>query len=356
MPRMRRKSADDPIRALLDWYRARGRDLPWRRNPDPWRVWVSEVMLQQTRVETVLRYYDHFLEAFPSPMALAAADPDRVLKAWEGLGYYRRATQLQQSARIVCERYGGELPGDPVLLGDLPGFGTYLTGAVCCIGFQKPVPAVDGNIERVLARLYRLESRIATASGRREYYRRMLEILPPDRPGDVLQALMDLGSMICRPRPECLQCPLSCHCLANKTGAMEEYPIPVERKRPPVVGRIVLTAVNGDGVLISRRPEKGLLAGMFEFPGVDACDPSAAAALFAEHYGLEVNFQRRRLRYRHVFTHVVWDVQVWSSDTIGGGGLVHRAPLDRLDEYPMPAAFRPIRLLLGSNPSKGDAS
>ena len=257
-------------RAVLERFDEHRRDLPWRRTADPYAIWVSEVMLQQTRVETVVPYYQRWLERFPTVAALAGAATDDVLREWQGLGYYSRARNLQRAARLVRERHGGRLPRDPSALRELPGVGEYTAGAVASIAYGARVPAVDGNVRRVLARVYDLERPTAA-----ELRRRADDLVPPDRPGDFNQALMELGATICTPRaPSCPHCPLAAWCQARRLGVQEQRPVPRPRGPVPHERVVCHVLVRDDGAtLLVRRPEDGLLGGMWEFPG----EPGAAA-------------------------------------------------------------------------------
>jgi len=250
---------------LLDWFQEAGRDLPWRRTHDPYRIWVSEVMLQQTRVETAIPYYLRWMERFPRLEALAEADREEVLGAWAGLGYYSRARNLHDAARQVRERHGGRVPKDPDQFRELPGVGDYTAGAVASIAFGIPVPAVDGNVRRVLARLGDLPD--PSSATLRRWAR---ELLDPDEPGNFNQALMELGATLCTPRaPRCQDCPVASWCGARRYGTQEARPAP--RKRGPVreVHWGVAVLMHGDRVLLSRRGEEGLLGGMWEFPSAE---------------------------------------------------------------------------------------
>ena len=259
--------APDRLRAsLLDHFDRTKRPLPWRSQRTGYRVLVSEFMLQQTRVETVLPYYSRWLDRFPDFDALANATLDDVLRAWQGLGYYSRARNLHRAALVVRERFGGRLPRDPEVLRELPGVGEYTAGAVASIAFGVQVPAVDGNVKRVLSRLYDLES--PSAKALRELAAALVD---PERPGDFNEALMDLGATVCTPRgPDCPTCPLETWCGARAAGTVSLRP-PVSRGRPPPVSEVsVAVVVDGEGrILVGRRPDEGLLAGMWEFPPVD---------------------------------------------------------------------------------------
>lgn len=250
-------------RALLDHYDRARRDLPWRHESDPYRIWVSEVMLQQTRVETVIPYYRRWLELFPDVEALAGATRDEVLLAWQGLGYYRRAARLHEGARVVRERHAGELPDTYEALRGLPGVGEYTAGAVASIAFGRAVPAVDGNVKRVLARLF--DEAAPTAVWLRGV---AADLVDPGRPGDWNQALMELGATVCTPRaPACAACAVAPWCVARRAGTQEERPTRVRHRAVPVASLAVAVVVDDrDRVLLVRRPEGGLLGGLWSFP------------------------------------------------------------------------------------------
>ena len=259
----------DPVqtrRRLLEHYDAHRRDLPWRASREPYRVWVSEIMLQQTRVETVVPYYGRWMERFPTVEALAEADEESVLKAWEGLGYYTRARNLHRSARMVREKFHGALPEDASSLRELPGVGAYSAGAIASIAYGEAVPAVDGNAGRVLSRLFDPDGTSGVL-----LQRRAVDLLDPDRPGDWNQALMELGATVCLPRsPRCGECPLACECRAMAEGTQELRP--TRKRRSPIRTRVyaVLVGQSPRGeLLLVRRPQKGLLGGMWEFPAVE---------------------------------------------------------------------------------------
>ena len=273
LPRIDRMS-----RALLAWYDAGFRDLPWRRDRDAYRVWVSEVMLQQTRVETVIPRYARWLERFPTLAALADAEVDDVLAEWEGLGYYSRARNLHAAARLVRDARGGEVPDTAAGLRDLPGVGEYTAGAVASIAFDRPEPAIDTNARRVLSRLFDLASPSPT-----ELRARAAALIPADRPGDFNQALMELGATVCVARaPRCAECPLARACLARARGTTDSRPGRSARPRVPEfeLGVAVAVAPGGRALLV-RRAERGLLGGLWEFPSREAASgetPAAAAA------------------------------------------------------------------------------
>jgi A/G-specific adenine glycosylase len=271
-------SAPEIRRLLLEAYDRNKRALPWRRDRDPYKIWISEIMLQQTRVETVIPYYMEWMERFPDLNALASADEEEVLRSWQGLGYYSRARNLHSAARLVRERSEGVLPKSASELRSLPGVGEYTAGAVASIAYGEAVPAVDGNVRRVLARLFDLVD-----PGGPELRDLAGQLVDPARPGDFNQALMELGALVCRPRaPACGKCPLSGHCLALGRGTVEYRPRGKNRNAPKEVSMAVVVGVSaslgGKGAFpdpdavrffLRRRPDRGLLARMWEFPGVE---------------------------------------------------------------------------------------
>jgi A/G-specific adenine glycosylase len=293
---------------LLAWYDTHRRDLPWRTAsgaaPDPYRIWISEVMLQQTRVEAVRPYFARWVERFPTLESLAAADHEDVMKAWEGLGYYSRARNLHRAVREVKERYGGRVPEDPALFRALPGVGRYTGGAVLSIAFGQQEPVVDGNVRRVFARLTD-----DPQPKDRDLWAMAGALVTGERPGDLNQALMELGATVCTPRsPRCGACPVSDDCAARKAGTQEQRPLP--RKARPLPHELTATAVvvrDGE-VLMARRPETGRLGGMWEFPGaVRAVGESAAEAAVRavlEGVGVSVAAGEPLGSVDHVFTHV----------------------------------------------------
>ena len=294
---------------LLAWFAEHARDLPWRRDRTPYRVWVAEVMLQQTRVETVLAYYDHFLRRFPTLEALAEASLEEVLRVWEGLGYYARARNLHAAARRVVEEYGGQLPSTFEALRGLPGMGDYTAGAVASIAFGQPVVALDGNGRRVLARLFAVEGDPRRAAVRRRLEAYARSLLPSDRPGLFNEALMELGATVCVPRsPRCDRCPLAEDCRAHRIGAEERFP---ERSPArPVPHHQVAAAVllRGDGrVLVARRREEDFLGGLWEFPGGKQEDGETLQECLArelkEELDIEVEVGERLLTLEHAYTH-----------------------------------------------------
>ena len=299
--------------ALLTWYDRSARKLPWRGIHDPYRTWVSEAMLQQTRVETVLSYYDRFLERFPDLPSLAAADESEVLKLWEGLGYYSRARNLLRGARTVLEDFGGRIPSDPALLRGICGIGPYMAGAIASIAYDVPVPAVDGNVIRVLSRLGGIRKDASSPAVRREITSLAASLVPSERPGDHNQALMDLGASVCVPgTPDCARCPLSVFCDAFRQGDAADLPLLPKARIPRTIPWTVLIVRSGSRVLLRRRTEK-LLQGLWCFPMLEGHPGTGELpALAWSALGLALRDLRPHGNARHVFTHQIWDMQLLS--------------------------------------------
>jgi len=289
---------------LCDWFDENGRDLPWRHTRDPYAVWVSEVMLQQTRVETVLRYYDDFMEAFPTVEALARAPEEVVLKAWEGLGYYRRARYLQRGARYILEERKGEFPRTPEELRKVPGIGEYCAGSIASLAFGVPVPAVDGNVLRVLSRIHRIEDPIDRPAGRQTITDIALAMIPSGRVWSHNQALMELGALVCLPKV-CREsiCPVRNECLALRSGMTETLPVKSARKEATAVERRIYLCIRDNRILVRQRQKgDGLLEGLWEFPGEDADSQAGSVWPFALS-------QEPSVLARHVFTHRIWEMK-----------------------------------------------
>lgn len=343
-------------RDLLEWYDSQKRDLPWRINRDPYRVWVSEIMLQQTRVETVKPYYMNFMEKFPTVRALAEAPEEDVLKAWEGLGYYSRVRNLQAAAREVQARYGGVVPDTPEEIRTLKGIGPYTAGAILSIAYEKPEPAVDGNVMRVFSRLLYLTDDIAKPAARIKIEHLVRQVIPEGRAGDFNQALMELGAMVCTPRsPHCLTCPVFDYCLARREGVQEELPNKGKAKPPRPVDLQVAVLLRDRQVLIHKRPEQGLLAGMWVFPMAegDAWGEADQKELLAQgllaQFGVEAEVLHSLGEVQHTFSHLQWNMRVWLCDWIDGQELPPSArfvSIEQLDEYTFPVAHHKIRPLL----------
>jgi A/G-specific adenine glycosylase len=319
-------------KSLLDWYRRSNRDLPWRRTRDPWAIWVSEVMLQQTQVATVIPYYQRFLARFPDVAAAAAASLDDVLKHWEGLGYYARARNLHAAARRVVDEYGGEIPRDPDAFRKLPGVGEYIAAAVPSIAFGVPRAVVDGNVKRVIARLFALDESIDHRAGAKRIRELADELLDAGSPGDLNQAMMELGATVCRPAtPACDACPVASWCAAFAAKKTTAYPVRSEKRVVPHQ-RIAVGVVERDGrVLITRRKESGMLGGLWEFPGGKIAEGESAEDAcrreIREEVNLDVVVGERVARVKHAYTHLHVEIDVFAC-TVRGGNVVLDGPTD----------------------------
>lgn len=298
---------------LLAWYQQQKRDLPWRREKDPYKIWVSEVMLQQTRVKAVIPYYERFIKKFPTLQSLADADEEEVLKAWEGLGYYSRVRNLHSAVKEVSQKYGGKVPDDPEKMAKLKGIGPYTLGAVLSIAFDKKLPAVDGNVMRVFSRMFLLYDDISLVSTRKKMENLALALIPDEAPGDFNQALMELGATICTPKsPQCLLCPVQSVCEAFRQGKEQELPVKKKGKDPIVSEMIFLIITYGYEALIEKRPNDGILAGMWGLPTIGK--KTADLEQFLEQNCPELNRFPKIIReigkFQHIFSHKHWNVEV----------------------------------------------
>ena len=273
---------DAIVGQLVAWFELVARDLPWRRRRDPYAVWLSEIMLQQTRVDTVVPYFERFLARFPDVEALATAEIDEVLKMWSGLGYYRRARVLYATAREVTERYGGAFPGEAAALRELPGIGAYTAGAIASLAFDKREPLVDGNVARVFARLFGIDDEIRGAAVVKRLWEIAWRLVPAERPGRFNESLMELGATVCTPRdPRCGACPIEALCAARASGRVQELPVIEAKKKVPVVKMFAAVLRRGSHVLLARREEGGLFGGLWEPPMVEAASLEEARALLS---------------------------------------------------------------------------
>ncbi len=291
---------------LLKWYEANKRDLPWRQDKDPYHIWVSEIMLQQTRVDTVIPYYHRFLATLPDVQALAEADEDVLLKLWQGLGYYSRVRNMQKAARMIVAEYGGQFPRERDELLKLPGIGPYASGSIGSIAFERPYPAVDGNVLRVFARLQNDRTDIASTTARKNAETLVTALMPEGQCGDFTQALMELGACVCLPNgePRCDGCPVQAYCKAYDAGTVQSWPVKSSAKPRRIEEKTVLLVRCGDRYALRRRPKKGLLANLWELPWLEGrqnaddliqrwCD---ALTLPPEPLG----------EARHIFSHIEW--------------------------------------------------
>lgn len=294
---------------LLFWYRAHKRDLLWRKNPTPYHIWVSEIMLQQTRVEAVKEYYARFIKRLPTVSALAKCPEEELLKLWEGLGYYSRVRNMQKTAKIVVNNYGGKLPASYEELVALPGIGSYTAGAILSIAYGLPVAAVDGNVLRVVNRLTKNYTPVNDEKYKKELAKSLSEVYPNDKVdcSDFTQSLFELGALVCKPQnPDCGNCPLKGLCMAAKTGEQRELPVMPEKreKREESVYIFVIKTPLGYAI---RRRESGVLKGMNEFPShIIEDNETPESVLFA--WGVDNFKEIRRKKYKHIFTHIRWDI------------------------------------------------
>ncbi|MCW1928441.1 A/G-specific adenine glycosylase [Bhargavaea beijingensis] len=337
--------------ALTGWYRAEKRDLPWRRTRNPYHIWISEVMLQQTRVDTVIPYYARFTERFSDMKELAYAPEEELMKMWEGLGYYSRARNLQSAVREAYETYG-EVPADPEKFGKLKGVGPYTEGAVMSIAYGIPAPAVDGNVMRVLSRVLLIDEDIAKPKTRRIFEEAVMELIDKDDPSSFNQGLMELGAVVCTPRrPKCLLCPVRELCGAYHEGREEELPVKSKKKKQQSFPHIVIAVHDGEGRwLMEQRPEDGLLAGMWQFPTAETADPEEAVRIVSERHGLTVGPIDEAVRFRHVFTHRIWEVTAYTASVPDGGTPEGRSGWFRpeeLDTLTLPNPTKKVRSALG---------
>jgi len=344
---------------LIRWYAARKRDLPWRRTKDPYRIWVSEIMLQQTTVNAVVPYYEAWLRAYPDIRALARAPMRAVLKSWEGLGYYQRARNMHRTAGMILKEHGGRFPEDPAVLAALPGFGPYTTAAVTSLAFGRPLPVVDANVRRVMSRMLGIRGPAGPGSDA-EISRFLQTVISRRAPGTFNQAMMEWGALVCRPKnPFCLRCPGQSLCRAFRRGKQEVIPAPKKssvKKIEAVVGVIR----DSGHFLIQKRSEKGLLAGLWEFPGgkVEPGESLRAALIreLREELGLEIESADPLLTVKHAYTQYLVTLHAFAVTPSGGPDAlpaipekkrsVRWVPLKSLDKYPFPSgSLKIIRAL-----------
>lgn len=293
---------------LLQWYDYNRRILPWREEPTPYRVWVSEIMLQQTRVEAVKGYYDRFLSRLPRIKDLAGVSEEELLKLWEGLGYYNRVRNMQRAAQDIMEKYGGEMPAEYGQIRELPGIGDYTAGAIASIAFGLPYPAVDGNVLRVMSRLTGDASDISKDTTKRFWREELLAIMP-ERPGDFNQSLMELGATVCIPngKPLCEKCPVMHLCHAWKEGREQELPVKAGKKERRMEKRIVYIISCDKKQLLHKRPEKGLLSGLWEYPNC-LLENAVSEKELEQQLGQRLTVREKR-KAKHIFSHVEWHME-----------------------------------------------
>lgn len=343
---------------LLTWYGENKRTLPWRENQDPYRVWVSEIMLQQTRVDTVIPYFERFTSLFPTLQDLAYADEEKVLKAWEGLGYYSRVRNLQTAVKQVCESYDGKVPDTPKGITGLKGVGPYTAGAILSIAYGIPEPAVDGNVMRVLSRILLIEEDISKPKTRILFEKAVRELISHEDPSSFNQAMMELGALICTPKsPACLLCPMRELCKGFEQGRQHELPVKLGKTkvRKAKMAAGILTGEDGR-FLIHKRPSEGLLANMWEFPNTEYvgenknAETDALKGYMDENIGVEVVLEEKAGYIEHVFSHLKWEINIWQGKLLEDTEELPQdwkwVTADELDQYPFPVSHQKIIRLI----------
>ena len=329
---------------LLPWYAENRRDLPWRIDREPYHIWLSEIMLQQTRVEAVKGYYARFLAALPTVEALAGCDDDALHKLWEGLGYYSRVRNLKKAAQVILEKHGGIFPERYEEILALPGIGAYTAGAIASIAFSQPRAAVDGNVLRVMSRLRNDREPIDSPACKARVQRELEEIYPADRPGEFTQALMELGATVCVPNgePKCERCPCADGCQGKESW--RELPVKQPKRQKRQEDRTVFVLRCGDRYAIEKRPGKGLLAGLWQFPNVDGHLSEEEALRWAEEQNLAPRELERQINRHHIFTHIRWEMRGWYLSVDRCGEQFVWKTLKEIDEQAaLPTAFRRFR-------------
>lgn len=331
---------------LVQWYRENKRDLPWRENPEAYRVWISEIMLQQTRVEAVKGYYDRFLKTLPDVQSLAEAEEDQLLKLWEGLGYYNRVRNMQKAARQIMVDYHGVFPSDYEEIRSLTGIGSYTAGAISSFAFGKPKPAVDGNVLRVLTRILADHSDIMKQSTKTKMEKALRKVIPEGSPSDFNQGLIELGAIVCVPNgePKCQECPVSHLCRAREEGRISEFPVKKKAKARRIEDKTILVFRDDEEIAIGKRDKKGLLAGLYELPNV----PGHLSRKEVENYCKEIGLLPIRIKKlpaaKHIFSHVEWhmigyDIRVDELEKTNKKEFLFIHPGEIEKTYPIPAAF-----------------
>ncbi len=334
--------------ALIAWYEKNHRDLPWRKNKNPYFTWISEVMLQQTRVETVIPYFLKFIQRFPDVQALAESDEEEILKTWEGLGYYSRAIYLHRGAKMIMNQYGGKIPERLIELKKIPGIGSYTAGAILSIAYDQPVPAVDGNVMRVFSRIFEIPDDITQMQTRKKMETLGQSVISQKNPSHFNQGLMDLGALICTPNsPKCDICPLQCLCSAYKSGKQQKLPVKGKKKAIKEIKMEVGIVQAGDKILLTKRPAEGILANLWALPikerQTDLQEGQSILSEVEENYGIKIMDCQFLFMKKHVFTHQKWLMNVYqlkSSEQVRVDyPEMDWATWNEIEQYPCPAAF-----------------
>ncbi len=338
------------VEPLLIWYEENKRSLPWREDPTPYHVWISEIMLQQTRVEAVKDYYARFIDALPNIQDLAECPEERLLKLWEGLGYYNRVKNMQKAARVVMEKYNGELPADYEALLSLSGIGSYTAGAIGSIAYGIPKPAVDGNVLRVITRITEDSSDILKQSTKRDIEKKLDKIMPLNVPGAFNQSLMELGAMVCVPNgmAKCESCPVANFCMAKAHNKVLEYPKKAAKKPRKVEEKTIFLIQNGQEFAIQKRSDHGLLPGLYEFPNKSGYLTQEEAIHCVEDMKLMPVYIKEIGNSKHIFSHVEWRmkgylIKVASTEEKQVGEVIFVDRKNSKKKYPIPSAFSAYR-------------
>lgn len=350
---MDERSLKNATAAIAAWYAENRRELPWRQEKDPYRIWISEIMLQQTRIEAVIPYYERFLQELPDVYALAAVPEDRLLKLWEGLGYYSRARNLKRAAEKIISEYGGLMPRTAAELKQLPGIGDYTAGSIASVAFGEPAPAVDGNVMRVMMRLAACSDDVMDPKNRRNITQQLLAVYPEgDQAALLTEGLMELGERVCLPNgaPLCSGCPVADLCEAHRKGEELAYPVRTTKKERRIEHKTVLLLRCGDRFALQKRPDKGILAGLWGFPVIEGALTEEEIAAF---------FRKERLSYtrivpcgnaKHVFTHVEWHMTGWMAECRDmTDAFVWVTPYELQSGYSVPTAFQYYKKIVLQN-------
>lgn len=334
---------------ILEWYKNNHRKLPWRETKDPYKIWISEIMLQQTQVNTVIDYYNRFIQVFPNVYALAQAKEDDILKLWEGLGYYTRARKMMLCAREIVEKHEGVFPEDYEKVLKLPGIGPYTAGAVLSIAYNKPLPAVDGNVMRVLSRQFNIQEDTSKPQTRKIFEEKVKKLLPKDC-CHFNQSLMELGATICIPKnPKCHSCPVDLFCIAKKHNLQTLLPVKTKKSKKRMQKMALAYVKYENQVLLVKRDAQGLLGGLWGFPIVEIGEKAGYESVEQElmmKFGISVEFVKLKSRAKHIFTHLVWEMilveyKAFQKVTIDFPTITWIEE-DSIDQYPLPTAFKKL--------------
>lgn len=300
----------ESIPLLLEWYDTHKRDLPWRKDKDAYHIWISEIMLQQTRVEAVIEYYNHFIREVPDLKTLSRISEDYLLKLWQGLGYYSRARNLQKTAQLLIEQGKTTLPSTYAELLKLPGIGTYTAGAIASIAYGETVPAVDGNVLRILTRILGQYDNIADSKTKTKYENLLKPYMPENESGNLNQAMMELGATICIPNgaPRCNICPVSAFCQAYQKGLLAVLPVKIKKQNRKIISKIVFLYIYKNQIAIQKRPDYGLLASLYEFPNIDSSMNLNEVKSYLNQENIAYESVSLLGKYKHIFTHLEWNM------------------------------------------------